>query len=1034
LKQFSELDDDQARVVVGQQTRLITLPPSENPIAIWRRIETSFPNSGHATEAIYRIGLYYQNRRQYSKAIAEYERLIKQFPNDDRAIVAKKQVASINHADVLLGSTGVYAAGSQPDLWFACRNTPTVEFTARPVDLKGFLLDREKSGDWSELAYFGHNIFNEWQDDNEELAPFVGDGIERWSQTVPSTDQVASHSTQIPLTKAGAYLVEARVPGAKQSSKGLVILTGVEIIQKSLPDKVLLWAVDTRTGKPLPNQDVQMVYQGRKPRSWTKVFTPKDPREWTTSTTDQDGAIYFQPPGKRNTFFLLVTDQGDIAFSEIESVGYSRMGEIENKYFGVTDRPLYRPGTTVNFRVWVRELNDRQYRPAEAGKQVRVKIDGPDYNNTIRTYELLTDETGSVTGSLPLSTEASLGRYTVTVEDASQNYSLSACQFRVEEFKKPEFSVSVLPAKETARLGEPIKATIQANYYSGQPVLGAAVRYSIRRRNHFASYEMPSRWDWLYGKGFGDYSYLYPWLGDSVMRMEDDWYGYRRWYYGGQPPGELVSRGSTQLDENGNAEISIDTARFSPDVDHQFTIKAKVRDENRRTIEGNGNILATRQQFFAFTKLDRGWYQNGGEATVDINTRSANDIGVSTNGKLSLFRIDSVENPDDPSDFKKETVETWPVKTDTDGLAKLNFKIPDEGQYRLEFLATDTWQQPVTSESTIWVHGPKFDGTQYRFGGLEIIPDKRSYRIGETAKLLINTAQSNARLLMVDSMENHRFIDIPNHTQVVEIPITAKHVPNFFFEATLVHDGRVINESCEVYVPPIDDLLMIELRPDQQIYKPGEKGTVKVSVTDADGNPVSGSMALTAYDKSLTYIQTESGSGPKSLLSARRMEYWDNGIVQMLGIRQFEVSGSFICPEFHLDDGSQPTMGGMGGAPPTGGDPSNTGQLGFTSSRRSAPQDPSNNEDLFAGKLVEPNIRADFSDSAAWLPNLQIDDQGTAIGEMKFPESLTTWRVHGYLVTPETKVGDAICEIRPTRTCLSGFKLRDFSSKAMKSS
>ena len=370
LKQFSELDDDQARVVVGQQTRLMKLPPSENPLAIWRRIEKSFSQSGHAAEAIYRIGLYYQNRRQYSKAIAEYERLIKQFPDDDRANVAQKQIASINHADVLLGSTGVFAVGSQPDLWFACRNTPTVEFTARPVDLKGFLLDREKSGDWSELAYFGHNIFNEWQDDNEELTPFVGDEIERWSQAVPSTDQVASHSTQIPLTKAGAYVVEARVPGAKQSSKGLVILTGVAIIQKPLPDKVLLWVVDSRTGRPLPNQNVQMVYNGRKPRPWTKVFTPKDPREWTTSTTDQDGAIYFEPPGNRNTFFMLVTEQGDIAFSEIESVGYSQLGETESKHFGVTDRPLYRPGTTVNFRVWVRELNDRQFRPAEAGKTV----------------------------------------------------------------------------------------------------------------------------------------------------------------------------------------------------------------------------------------------------------------------------------------------------------------------------------------------------------------------------------------------------------------------------------------------------------------------------------------------------------------------------------------------------------------------------------------------------------------------------------------------------------------------------------------
>jgi len=42
--------------------------------------------------------------------------------------------------------------------------------------------------------------------------------------------------------------------------------------------------------------------------------------------------------------------------------------------------------------------------------------------------------------------------------------------FRVEEYKKPEFEVTVKPAKTQAHLGEKIKAKIEARYYFGAPV------------------------------------------------------------------------------------------------------------------------------------------------------------------------------------------------------------------------------------------------------------------------------------------------------------------------------------------------------------------------------------------------------------------------------------------------------------------------------------------------------------------------------------------------------------------------------------
>ena len=73
---------------------------------------------------------------------------------------------------------------------------------------------------------------------------------------------------------------------------------------------------------------------------------------------------------------------------------------------------------------------------------------------------------------------------------------------------------------------------------------------------------------------------------------------------GGQGRGKAQTR---QL-----VEIEIDTARAKAeqgDRDHGYTVEAEVRDASRRTIEGQGSVLATRQEFYAFVETDGGWYE-----------------------------------------------------------------------------------------------------------------------------------------------------------------------------------------------------------------------------------------------------------------------------------------------------------------------------------------------------------------------------------------------------------------------------------------
>ena len=126
VKETWELADDEARTDVGDSPRVVVLPASHSPLALLKRLERDYPQSDSVPHALHERGQYYQSRRQFAKALEAYRQEIKQFPSHPLVEKAKQQVGRIEHADVLLGKTGIYASGLAPKLWFACRNAVAV--------------------------------------------------------------------------------------------------------------------------------------------------------------------------------------------------------------------------------------------------------------------------------------------------------------------------------------------------------------------------------------------------------------------------------------------------------------------------------------------------------------------------------------------------------------------------------------------------------------------------------------------------------------------------------------------------------------------------------------------------------------------------------------------------------------------------------------------------------------------------------------------------------------------------------------------
>src|SRR5213075_505877 len=157
---------------------------------------------------------------------------------------------------------------------------------------------------------------------------------------------------------------------------------------------------------------------------------------------------------------------------------------------------------TVHFRVWLRELRDRRYvsvgpqtdprtgmpygtgpvidpttglpsagtaRSSFTSMSVQVEVYDAK-NTTVKTLSLSVDEFGAASGEYTLGDEPPLGVWHLKINNYPPDaHHCAGALFRVEEYKKPEFEVTVKPAKSQAHLGEKISAKIEARYYFGAP-------------------------------------------------------------------------------------------------------------------------------------------------------------------------------------------------------------------------------------------------------------------------------------------------------------------------------------------------------------------------------------------------------------------------------------------------------------------------------------------------------------------------------------------------------------------------------------
>ena len=1034
------LAEDECLAKTSDGVRRFKLPEEHHFIALYRSILDNRLVGGQAGDALVQVFL---NRRQYDKARDVMEQLIaKHGPgsDDSRQKLLKQIIGNWGRFEV----ADTVPAGTKPHLPLVFRNAAKIKLTAAPVDMDAVLRDT--------MAYLKSNPAElNWQRVSPEnvaqqlisgkSAAYIGKPSATWETLLTPREKHRDTRTTLeaPISQAGAWWISGEIEGGN-SFHTLVWIVDSVIVQHDVAGKIQWWVADAATGAPVAGADIEFfgyrnIYLdrklplGRRNEVQTKEFE---------RITDADGKTWLKPGDWDNQYqYLAIARKRDRSTAFYGFQGFSvNEPQYENgnrdMTYGISDRPLYKPGDTAHLKFYLRNVG--YFQPDEsrwANKIGRLTVMNGRGEEAIKIENLKTDALGAVETQIVIPKDAVLGKWQATYQIG--DLIAATVSLTVEEYRKPEYEVTVDAPAEPVKLGDKFTATVKAMYFHGSPVRNANVEVIVKRSSISERWFPAWRWDWLYGAGAwwnGSEATWHPsWKRWGCFPPHPPWWQGNRW-----TPDELVLKTNIPINPDGTAKVEIDTAlakQIHGDIDAKYSIEARVVDASRREERGTGSVIAARKPFEVIIWTNRGYASTGEEveATISAATLAGKPV-VSAKGTLKLYKLSSGEN----GKIDEKEIQSWRVETDAAGEIHQKFTAPAIGQYRLAADLSFKGGEAAEGASILNVQGKsRSDPADWKFGPLELVSDKVTYAPGETLKLRVNSDQENANVWLFlhiagGSGREARRILLDGKSLEVPVSLDLKDMPNMFIEAVTVHGAQIHTAIRQILLPPVSKLIEVTLEPAKTKVKPRETSALRITLRDTDGKPVVGSAVLTIYDKSLEAIT--GGSNVSAI--HENFWAWKNTYYPQIGFDSVPHSpGNLLRPKA---TGMQP-LGWFGDDGSLGGDKGFSSRRGEAFGRMNdasggamlmaaaAPMEKSKlaldtNLPGNAAAAVPILVRKDFADLLKWSGTIQTDIDGNAEVPLEFPDNLTTWKARVWVLGKDTCVGEGSAEIITSKELL----------------
>lgn len=820
-------------------------------------------------------------------------------------------------------------------------------------------------------------------------------------------------------------------------------VTDLGAIIKHDKDKILITTFNLRTRKPWPNADINLVSNA-------------EPQ--LTGKTDAQGVAELKRPSMDTTwaYFNIGIKSGDHTaylgqYQQQYEMHQTPDGYLDllgnfNTYnrhfrtFFTQDKPLYRLGQTIQLRALTRKVTPEGLINPGAGVSARVKIYDANYK-AIKETTLTSDLYGGYSIKLNPGDYSATGQY--RAEFSYPNNQQETCTFQVDQYRKPEFKVDIVPEKQRFVAGDPIKVRIKANYYFGAPVANTKMKYTVQ-----CYVDDASKHGLKEEKG--------------TSRFFDNWQSTDNYRYYGSSARPPVS-GEITTDAAGEALFTVDSkeAPLGADpnpysyryFDESFTISVEATDLSRKTVTAEGNAKMSRGDFAVFAQPRKSVVKVGEKLDVDVAAFDYDRKPVAKQElKVNLMRW----RMKDPQHGKWQPipVASTTATTNDTGKGSVSFAIDEKNpsdQYYIVAEAKDKGGRAVGSIGYVWVIGERTDSwlehdQERQF--LKVNLDKPSYNPGETVRVVVSAPVPNGEedyLLVAlegTSLHSYKLVSMKGPAAFVEFPVEDKFIPNAYVTAALVgknHHPRFTSTALKV--APEKHFLQCTVSSDKPRYRPGETARFTVKALEPDGKPAAnvqlcasvideGLYAIYENLKRQTYMYEQGKSDIFNAIFSlidndveTRFTFTDSheaklnefpffdggGLALLLGWLPgnsgaiYESCARLPAPGMALQGATrQRHCDEMAAMPAPTAAPEAEGKMAADSGELSTGPPPRRRP-----SAPEPRIRSNFLDSIGWFPALMTNTAGTATFSVKLPDDLTTWRTTVNGVSLKTQLASA---------------------------
>lgn len=746
-------------------------------------------------------------------------------------------------------------------------------------------------------------------------------------------------SLSLSLPESGVYLCEMNADGDFSSQEVLYVSRLLPLNLASQSDVSRVRLVDAETGAPFSEWHL-------------KVYKDEDGQRLLQKRYDADAngeiALPRDDNWHVNDYYATAGDDAYLPAFGCRFAGMTPSGRKEpfTRQLLYTDRAIYRPGQTVGFSGIVYTQTGDEVSVATGRSAVITLTDAR--GKEVTRLTCITDSFGTLSGSFTLPASCLPGRYSLRGDRGGYT------SVRVEEYKRPTFTVETDAPDTAYRLGDTIRISGKAETYTGLPVAGGRVSFSVARQAF-----------WFTGSDNGS---LAPQTGETVT--------------------DSAGRFCIDIHLSGPADGGGVSARSFV----RYNVSVDVTASNGETASASRTVMAAKRTAWLSTDWPASLCkEQPGRVTVSLLGNGGNDLGADV--AYSIRRSGT-------------TVADGTLRSGQAIAPHMVLSLPS-GEYDLTLTAAGA--------DTLSHHFLLFSEHDARPAGTDVLWQYVRHNANRDSALVIIGSPRQDVTLFYDLFSGDKRLESRTlcfSDSLLRFPLNWREEWGDGARAcfAFVKDGEIHTVTTDVVRPKPDKRLTLTWSTFRSCLTPGQEETWRLRVTNPDGTPADASLMARLYDASLDAFATNPWRIGLNFNRQRTAAYWtmpyqsplviaEMGTLKLLKTsdltftqwldRLFE-NRTYYAGNLMLDYSSGSSVRMMKAT--ATGLVGRTGESDMMTMEAATPDalERENTADETA-TATTVSARTDFAETAFFYPALRTDADGTVELHFTLPQSLTSW-------------------------------------------